>query len=182
MDGHQFDLFARSLGTSPSRRRFLGGLVATLALGAPRLIGMVEAKHKKRHKHKNKTKLVLNAFGCVDVGGKCKGNSDNCCSGICEGNKPKHGKNDTSTCLAHNVGECQAGDDFCVDTEVLCGTVGRCFRTTGAASFCGRKGDCAICAKDTDCEADFGPGSSCIVCATCGATNNTACVPPAELT
>jgi hypothetical protein len=191
MDASRFDYLARSLTDIPSRRGLLSGLAATaIGLAAVRFFGGVEARknhhnrkkrHKKKHNRKKKPNLILNAFGCVDVGGACAGNSANCCSGVCQGTKPKDGQQDTSGCLAHDVQECQDGDDFCAAGDPLCGTSGHCFRTTGAASFCGRKGDCAFCAKDADCEADFGPGAACVLCATCGVTNNTTCVPPAAL-
>jgi hypothetical protein len=133
------------------------------------------AKRKKRKK-KKKQKLVFNAFGCVDVGKACRGNNANCCSGICQGTAPKKGKKDTSRCIAHNEGACQAGDDFCQGATVECGAGGFCARTTGNGSFCGKSAPCTECSKDTDCdEAEFGPGVACIVCAGCGTESGTAC-------
>jgi hypothetical protein len=176
MEAKRFDRLARSLIAAPSRRRFLGGLVGALALGATRIPGAL-AKRKKR---KKKQKLVFNAFGCVDVGQPCRGNSANCCSGICQGTAPKKGKKDTSRCLAHNEGVCQDGDDFCQGTTVNCGSPGVCVRTTGNGSFCGKGATCTVCSKDTDCdEAEFGPGVACIVCVNCDGVNGssgTACI------
>jgi hypothetical protein len=162
MDEIRFDRFARSLADKPSRRGVLRGLAATMGLAVVHFQSSVEAKTKR----KRKKKLILNAFGCVDVGGKCRGKDANCCSGICQGKKPKKGKKDKSTCVAHNVGECQAGQDFCAGNGVLCGTEAACFRTTGKASFCGALigGDCRVCSRDSDCEAEFGPGAACVVC------------------
>jgi hypothetical protein len=48
--------------------------------------------------------------------------------------------------------------------------------------------DCGPCVRDTDCEAEFGPGAACIVCTSPGDANcigvngsqGTACVPPAS--
>jgi hypothetical protein len=145
----------------PSRRDVLRGLAATgLGLGMGRLHDLVEAKKKR-----NRKKPKLNAFGCVDVGGKCRGNSANCCSGICEGKKPKKGKKDKSTCLAHNVLDCPTGLDGCLESGVSCGMDGVCWQTTGKASFCGTgDGGCFACQKDVDCEPDFGPGAACTLC------------------
>jgi hypothetical protein len=196
MDAHHFDFLARSLTDASSRRGVLRGLAAaTLGLAAISLPGEAEGrkkrkKRKKGKRNKKKTKganppaLQLNDFQCVDVGNACRGNSANCCSGICEGKKPREGKKDRSRCIAHNVGICQPEQDICVDDLTAnCGGAGRCFRTTGNASFCGNEGEgvCAVCARDADCEADFGPGAACIVCSTCEikAGTSTACVPPA---
>jgi hypothetical protein len=176
-----FDSLTRLFADQQPRRGILqmlgGGPLATLF---GRFVSQEDAEARKRHKHKKKTKLVLNAFGCVDVGGTCRGNDANCCSGICQGKKPKHGKKDKSHCVAHDVQECQSDQDFCLEIEAPCGTLGKCLRTTGNASFCGGDGDCLACRKDTDCEANSGPGAACIVCAKCPETGNTACFPAAD--
>jgi hypothetical protein len=176
MDAKRFDRLARSLIAAPSRRRFLGGLVGARVLGATRIPDTVQAKRK--NKKKKKQKLVFNAFGCVDVGKACRGNSANCCSGICEGTAPKKGKKDTSTCVDHHVGGCPAGADACVLGKVPCELDGVCFRTTGNASFCGKDVECTACSTDKDCEeAGFGSGAACIVCAVnCDKDGGTACV------
>lgn len=170
MDASRFDYLTRSLTDMPSRRGLLRGLsAAALGLAAIRIPDGVGAKKKR------KKKVVRNAFGCVDVGGKCRGKDANCCSGICQGKKPKQGKKDTSTCVAHNEGECQAGQDSCLETDVLCGEFGDCFSTTGKAGFCGADADCVVCQKDADCEPIKGQGAACVVCAVCAGTG-TACV------
>jgi hypothetical protein len=195
MDGQRFDELTRGYGAHSSRRtaiKTVGGAIAALfawfGFDTGRRIGVAAAEvggdRQKKRKNSRKPKLKLNAFRCVDVDGKCRGNNANCCSGICKGKKPRKGRQDRSRCIAHNVGICQAGQDTCVDELTPnCGGAGRCFRTTGNASFCGNEGDgvCADCARDVDCEAAFGPGSACIVCSTCEikAGTSTACVPPA---
>jgi hypothetical protein len=190
MDSSQFDQFTRSL--TGSRRSLLGG---SLALGAG-WRGVSNSNAKKARKHRGKkVKLRRNAFGCVDVGAACQGNSANCCSGICEGKKPKKGKKDTSVCVGHDdAGVCFADSDSCtVGGAVPCNPgKPKCFcqLTTGNAAFCGDFTDvddypdiCRICSKDIDCEPEFGPGAACLVlagaCTTyCAATGRTACVPP----
>ena len=128
-----------------------------------------DAGRKKRNKKKRKKQQplpppILNAFGCVDVGQACRGNSGLCCSGICEGAAPAPGQRDASVCVPHNVGICQAGQDDCLGVQIACGPQAFCTRTTGNASFCAGIGRCRVCARDTDCEAEFGPGAACIVC------------------
>ena len=53
---------------------------------------MPRPEKKKNKKPKN------NAFGCLNVGQACNGKNDKCCSGICDGKKPKKGKKDKSKC------------------------------------------------------------------------------------
>jgi hypothetical protein len=196
MDDRQFDAIALGYGADRSRRtaiKIVGSgaitaLLGRLGLDTGRKIGAAAAEvggnRKKKRQNSKKSQLKLNAFRCVDVGGKCRGNSANCCSGICEGKKPKKGKKDRSRCIAHNAGVCQAEQNQCVDDLTAnCGGAGRCFRTTGNASFCGNEGEgvCTVCARDADCEAAFGLGAACVVCSTCEikAGSSTACVPPA---
>jgi hypothetical protein len=118
---------------------------------------------------KTRKKPQLNAFGCLNVGQKCRGNNGLCCSGICQGKKPKQGKKDKSQCVAHDTGECQAEQDSCLaEEEIRCGTAngGACVRTTGKAGFCGGgSGACIACEKDTDCQTlGFGENAACVVC------------------
>ncbi len=191
MDHGRFDRITRAFAAGSSRRsavKTLGGSAVALLLGQLSFAGEgegsaatkeVDGERKKKGKKKgNKEKLKLNAFRCVDVGGKCRGNSANCCSGICQGQKPKKGKKDTSACVAHNTGECQAGDDVCLGNNPGCGEGGSCHRTTGNASFCGLGGSCFDCQKDADCETAFGAGAACVICFIDCGESLTACVPP----
>jgi hypothetical protein len=171
--GSAFDAAVRQVATRLSRRG-LWGVATTVALGATTLWHPAgDARKRKKAK-----KLQRNSFGCVDVGNACRGNSANCCSGICQGKKPKQGKTDTSVCVAHNVLECRAGQDACVQGFIPCGTDPdfSCFQTTGKAAFCGGNGGCAECRKDTDCEGEFGPGAACTVCDELCPETGTACV------
>jgi hypothetical protein len=188
VDRDRFDALIRSLGATASRRSFGralagGGLGALLNSGLGALA--VDAKQRKK-------KLEKNAFGCVDVGGKCRGKNGNCCSGLCQGKKRKKGKRDTSTCVAHNTGICIAEADSCTaGAEVACHPSNPscfCTRTTGNAAFCaafsgGAAGHCRVCREDKDCEPEFGAGAACLVlggiCTSlCLATGRTACAPP----
>jgi hypothetical protein len=197
MEANQFDDIARSITASPSRRvLFRGVLGASLGLSTLNLLEAAEAKkkHKNRKKKKQQQQPVLNAFGCVDVGQPCRGDSALCCSGICEGLAPKKGKPDTSVCVAHNTGPCTVDTNACeLGVEVPCNpnlprTV--CSITTGNAAFCaaltgeGVRPNCRACTKDTDCQSEFGPGAACVVqggvcTGLCLATGRTACLPPA---
>jgi hypothetical protein len=172
-----FDAAVRQLATRLSRRG-LWGVASAIALSTTTLrLPAMDAKKRKKAK-----KLQRNSFGCVDVGKPCRGNSANCCSGICQGKKPKKGEKDKSTCVAHNVGGCLANQDLCLIKEaVSCGASERgvCARTTGNASFCGDFENiaCFDCTKDTDCEAEFGTGAACVICAgECELTGNRICV------
>ena len=175
MEGTRFDLLARTMA-GRTRRRFLTGLAGTLGLA---VVVESDAEAGKRNKH---SKLKRNAYGCVDVGKPCRGNSANCCSGVCNGKKPKKGKKDRSRCVAHNTGACQEGFDACKGVDVTCGTGGLCLETTGKASFCGDPDTdvCAACSRDADCEAMLGPGAACIFCAAlCPETQGRICLLPA---
>lgn len=172
MEGTRFDLLARTVG-GPSRRRVLAALAGTLGLAAGGVPGSEAGKHKK------KPKLKRNAYGCVDVGKPCRGNSANCCSGICNGKKPKKGKKDRSRCVAHNTATCVPGLDACKGVDATCGTGGICLETTGKASFCGDPDTdaCVACNRDTDCEALLGPGAACVYCAVlCPMTQGRICL------
>jgi hypothetical protein len=201
MKQEHFDTITRSLTSAISRRGFgrtlaSGGLGALLrACDAPD-IGAKKRKQKhKRRKKQRKQQIVRNAFGCVDVDQRCAGNSLNCCSGICQGTRPKKGKNDTSKCVAHNTGICTVDTNACdLGVELPCsadGSRSNCSLTTGNAAFCaaidpveGARPNCRSCAKDTDCQGEFGPGAACVVLGgvctpLCLATGRTACLPPA---
>lgn len=169
MDRLRFDNLTRSVSLLLSRRTFAG----MLSLGVLGLPGLVEAKKKR----KKKKKVTFNDFGCVDVGKFCK-NSDQCCSGICQGKKDKR------RCAAHDTGGCQVNQDTCLLVEApSCGQPGaNCFLTTGKGSFCGFDilSDCVVCARDADCQAfGFGPGAACVVCGDCNETG-TLCIDPGD--
>jgi hypothetical protein len=166
MDASRFDALARSLIQGASRRGLLRGLGAA-ALSAVVLRRPWSAAAKK----KPKKKLKKNAFGCVDVGKACRGKDSVCCSGICQGKKPKKGKKDKSRCVAHDVLDCAPGADNCGGVPFNCGPQlnGVCLQTTGKASFCADPSlECLACKKDTDCVASEGPGAACVVCLTGG--------------
>jgi hypothetical protein len=164
MDALRFESFLRSLAEESTRRGVLRGVVVT-ALGASWGHPAFGARAKKR-----KRKLRFNAFGCVNVGGKCRGKDSVCCSGICKGKKPKKGEKDKSRCVAHDEGGCQAGPTSagCGGTNVLCttstGQAGGCITTTGNAGYCGASIDCPSCTKDADCQARCGPQAACVLC------------------
>lgn len=179
MDANQFDHAVRAIESGVPRRRVLGSFFAA-SLAAP-LSGFAsssgaEAKRKNRRKHRKKIKR--NSFGCVNVGQKCYGKSEICCSGICEG------KGKTSTCAGHNALTCTLSPDTCSES-VTCGSGGHCFGTTGNAPFCGKQFTCfcKTCAKDADCETTHGAGAACVQCLddcrSVGVSSGTACVPAA---
>jgi len=210
-DGARFDALARSLGAGASRRSVIGGVLGTLGLGALMPLAS-EAKNRKHKNHKRKKKsdkktkktpIVLNQFGCVNVGGKCEGKDGNCCSGVCQGKKPEKGEADKTSCMAHNENSCTAERDKCIQPDPadvsasICsnatGPAGSCFVTTGNANFCANlvgvseAGNCRACMRDTDCTAEgFPAGTACVqlgrtgLCsATCVATGGRICLPPA---
>lgn len=157
-----FDRLIRSINPSSSRRGLVRGVIASLGIAAVHGPGSAIARKKRKRK-----KLQFNEFGCVDVGNACRGNNANCCSGICEGKKPKKGKRDKSRCVAHGDEGCLPSDDICRFTPVSCGPAenGQCFLTTGGAGYCAANAPgCEPCRTDTDCEPLFGPGAACVVC------------------
>ncbi|MFT4038224.1 MAG: hypothetical protein QM692_08610 [Thermomicrobiales bacterium] len=182
MEPQPFDQLVRILTASAGRRRVLGLALATPLAPLFASVEETEAGRKKqrrkRKKRKNKRRIVVNSFGCVDVGQKCFGRNDLCCSGICDGDP------ETSVCLAHNVLTCQPSADTCSE-NVPCGANGVCFGTTGNAPFCGRDGTCfcKACAADIDCVATHGAGAACVQCLSdcngVGGSSGTACVPAA---
>jgi hypothetical protein len=178
MDGYRFDCIVMTFGLPASRRSALGIFSALGLAGGPALLIPAGVEARKKGKKK---KLKLNDFGCVNVGGACRASDALCCSGICEGKKPKKGKKDKSRCVAHNEGGCQADADGCLEISPACGTGGACYRTTGQASFCGidGAGACIDCSTDADCETlGFAAGAACVVCTSCN-VSATACFPPA---
>jgi hypothetical protein len=128
--------------------------------------------------------LKVNTFGCVRAGGRCRGRDKNCCSGVCNGKRPRNGKRDRSRCQARSVGGCPEGlmsfgCGGAVSLECsIGGGEGVCHTATGAAGFCGRGFECAACGHDRDCQRLdlFGPDAACVVCPTCVAEGGTACV------
>lgn len=202
MDHLRFDALTRSLSAHASRRGLVQSLTgSSLAalVGLAVVVPDVDAKKKRRKKKKKKQpKLpapVFNQFGCLDIGQPCRGVASLCCSGICEGLPPKKGRQDTSTCVAHNTGVCTAETEACeLGVEVPCNPNAprtNCSITTGNAPFCaaidpdqGARPNCRSCTRDTDCQGEFGPGAACVVLggvctALCLATGRTACFPPA---
>jgi hypothetical protein len=185
MDATLFDRLTRSLSRTLPRRR-ASVLLAAAGLGV--LAGAPPALDAKKGK-KKKQKLQFNSFGCVNVGGKCRGNSANCCSNICEGKKPKKGKKDTSRCIGHDASTCQPGQTAVVcgglqdiDCLAIGGAAGGCYITTGNAAFCSAEGGCFPCQKDADCIGVCGPGAACVPCATpsCADEGGTTCRGPAD--
>jgi hypothetical protein len=182
MNSDQFTPLARWLTAEPARRSFLRGLMGVaLGLAALRHSDDADARKKRRKKTPQ-----LNAFGCLNVGQKCRGKDALCCSGKCAGKKPKRGRKDRRTCVAHDTGGCPKGDpsEACGgDVETVCtaatGLEGVCDRTTGNAGFCTVSGDCFPCRKDADCQPLCGPEAACIRCEeTCSGVGGTACVGP----
>jgi hypothetical protein len=161
------------------RFRLAMGAFAPLAtrrgLGAV-FVALVVPSGSDTSAKKGKKKLKRNKYGCVNVGGKCRGKDKNCCSGRCQGKKPAKGKPDKSRCVAHDTGtlvegeggcrgvaddSCGPGDDFCTTTT---GEDGRCWLTTGNAGSYGVISDCVPCSKDTECIDACGEGAACIAC------------------
>jgi hypothetical protein len=96
VDGARFDFLTRQF-TASSRR----GLVRALSGGGLAALGswplrLLEVGATKKRKH-TRRKPTPNAFGCLDVGQRCKRAGD-CCSNICKGNKGK------KRCQAHDTG------------------------------------------------------------------------------
>ncbi len=183
MESHHFDHLARLLGRATGRRRLIA------SLGALPLGGLLAARHagaarKKRRKKGPKP----NAFGCLDVGKPCQGNDNTCCSGVCQGRKPKKGKKDTSRCVAHDASTCNRGESelFCGSGEfTLCttstGFAGVCNTTTGNAGYCMASSVCHSCETDADCQQVCGARGACLQCTDCQATGGTMCGSPDDL-
>jgi hypothetical protein len=158
------------------RRLVLAGLAGILpAWAMPEFLTVQAKKHKKK---KKKNKPQTNAFGCLNVGQHCNGKDDTCCSGICDGKKPKKGKKDKSKCVGHDANICQSGFDLCQGVIATCSNGGACVTTTGNAPFCaGGTGVCTVCSRDPDCvAAGFGTLAACVVCnSECPETGGTVC-------
>ncbi len=178
---HRFDGLTRSLASVPSRRDVLRGLAgAGLELGAARLPGVVAAGETRRKVKKARP----NAFGCLDVGNRCK-NADQCCSGLCRGKRGKR------RCRAHNTEGCTAGapPHICDLGNRPCtsslGDPGFCQTTTGKAGYCAAGGMCHACTTDAECRTaqggQFGPLAACVRCAGCTLTGGTACAGPKQI-
>lgn len=171
MTTSRFDRFTLAVSDAFTRRCAL----AALGLGAiPRVAG---ARKKHKHKHRNQ-KLAGNAFGCVSVGGKCRGKDAHCCSGVCQGKKPRKGEKDTSRCVAHDASICRgAADNSCGPGDTFC-TDGfaKCYETTGEAGYCGRGVKCMPCTKDTDCVDACGASAACVICTGACLDSETMCV------
>jgi hypothetical protein len=197
MDQDRFDALTRRVA-HPATRRSLAGLLVAGTLGA---FGLGDTVAKTGNKGEGKgRKLRRNEFGCVNVGNACRGNDAACCSGACEGKKPKKGEKDTSRCVARNVLDCAGKPLFCTAPleDSFCNReregLSACWGTTGKALFCGdmatfdRETSCHKCRKDTDCEdLGFPPGSACILIPNVGecgdgclATDRRACMAPSS--
>jgi hypothetical protein len=193
MNADRFDALTRFFTAGSSRRRVLGSMAAALgahlASPVPDSWGAKDNKKKrKKRKKSKKAKRTLqheiqpNGFGCVNVGGACRGDNANCCSGICQGNAPKKGQKDKSRCIAHDTGGCQPGNLICGADGQPCttstGEQGKCFTTTGNAGYCVGNGEFIACNRDTDCQAleKFGAQAACVVCL--NVQVGTACVSP----
>jgi hypothetical protein len=179
----RFDRLARSLTVGTSRR-------SALALAAG-VVGLASSLPDDSSAKKKNKKAKPNEFGCLNVGQPCRGKSTNCCSGICQGKKPKKGKRDKSRCVGHNEGLCTPELNVCTINDPalsVCNTDAVCLETTGRGVFCGTNipfseaGNCRACSRDTDCVAfGFPPGSACALitaCGSCAATGFRACFPP----
>ena len=173
----RFDALTRSLAVRPTRRGVLKRLAGVLALGLlgslPRVVSSRKGKRKKPKK---------NAFGCLNVGKPCRGKNGKCCSGICQGKRPKKGKKDKSRCVGHDATSCLVGqaEVACGGTQTVncitsAGRDGRCETTTGNAAFCRAFGvsGCFACKTDSDCQTHCGPGAACFPCTSC--PEGTAC-------
>jgi hypothetical protein len=170
MDTNRFTELASLLRTAPSRREVLRGFIAAgLGLSVLRRPEALDARKGKKRPKKQKN----NAFGCLNVGQPCRGKDDKCCSGICQGRKPRKGKKDTSKCAAHGAGTCdQEALGICTGAVPALATCNNrsncaCFQTTGASRYCAELfgpglSQCAACLRDADCVAMGLPsGSAC---------------------
>lgn len=118
-------------------------------------------------------RLKFNQFGCVDVGGRCRGKDSACCSGICRGKKPKKGERDRSRCVLHDLGTgCRPGatQDECGGMDEPCttsaGRQGTCGTTTGNAAYYANAFPMVTCTRDKDCQDEHGPRAACLKCPT----------------
>lgn len=194
MDQQGFRALTRTVIEAPSRRDVLRGLTGVgLGLGMLHAPAAGDAKKKRKRKKRN-PKVTPNQYGCIDVGQPCRGDSNNCCSGICEGVAPRKGKPDRSRCVAHNTSICTPALNICTSgSESICNGSNvntHCTLTTGNAGFCadftkGAVTHCRVCTRDTDCQAEFGADVACVVFAGicesyCPGTGGTACMPAGD--
>jgi hypothetical protein len=100
LDANQFDHAVRAIEMGVKRRRVLGSFFA-VSLAAP-LFGFAAGSGVEARRKKHRKKIKRNSFGCVNVGQKCYGKSEVCCSGICDG------KGKRSKCVGHNADTCSA--------------------------------------------------------------------------
>jgi hypothetical protein len=118
--------------------------------------------------------LVFSQYGCIEVGQPCRGDSTNCCSGICEGAAPTAEQPDQSRCIAHDTGTCkQAAEGLCTAPDIGLATCNNrsdsgCFRTTAGSNYCGELfggpgiSQCVSCQRDAVClAAGLPPASAC---------------------
>ena len=188
MNQQTFDIVTRT-AANLSRRDTMFRL-ASLGLG----VGMlwrpaISGARKKRQRKKRTPRARPNAFGCLNVGQPCRGDSSQCCSGICEGTAPKKGKKDRSRCVGHNAAICTGPESdtcstgvahYCNGANLSCG----CLLTTGNGGFCGGLvNECRGCRRDADCQEEFGSGAACVIAAgicegRCPETGGTLCVSP----
>jgi hypothetical protein len=168
MHGTGFDALTRALTARFLRRTFSQGLVRAVVVMALTGCESATAKNGKHtgHAKKRKKPLVFNDFGCLNVGAMCRGKDELCCSGICEGKKPKKGKRDRRRCAAHDTGGCLATTRQCAagSCTTSTGRAGGCVTTTGNAPYCADTIKGYPCAKDTDCQPFCGPLAACILC------------------
>src|SRR5262249_54707981 len=85
MDGTRLDNLSRGLARALSRRTLSGlgvgvALASLLPNGGVAKTSPQRLKKGKKGKGKKHRPLVLNQFGCVNVGGSCHGDGANCCS------------------------------------------------------------------------------------------------------
>lgn len=168
MHNDRFDDRIRSLAPAGTRRGMLRGLAAAIALTLGHAPGASRGRRRKRKPPRR------NEFGCVPVGGKCRGRDAACCSGLCRGTRPKQGTKDRSRCVGHDASTCQRRQQSgtCGGTIVNCATTagrdGTCQTTTGNAAYCAFRVNCFACRRDADCQDRIDtPRAACIRCAGC---------------
>jgi len=186
MDGTQFDLLTRALG---SRRVAVGGVLGSGLVGLCGLLRHEPAKAKRKHK-KKKRKCKAGTKKCGKTckpSTSCCNNADcasgrTCQDGVCDcpsGTKDCGGvcleccdAGDCSDDLFCLFGECQTGAGTCPSGADVCvdpspnqpcngNTFCFCFTTTVGATRCGDTvsggGDpCVACVEDADCDGQSG--------------------------
>lgn len=189
MTTHWFDALSKGIPEQPLfRRSVLAGLAASmlgLIGGGPSNIAAKEKQDKD--KKRKKKPLKRNEYGCVADGKACRGNDAVCCSGICQGKKPKKGERDQSQCVGHDASTCVRGQatEFCNPAGLTThctsstGQPGVCETTTGNSGICASTGSCEECRNDADCQISTGnPHAACVRCASGFCMAGTACVAP----